>query len=172
MKNNNKIKKSIKIHNSKISKHKHTIKHINKRVNDNTKVLSTKQQLHNIIKVLLKLQTEVKFIHWNSKQYSLHMITDKFHEKISGHIDELVEVCIGKNIKLMPLPHYYSDINEPSHTNNNSSSTLADSTKILIEHTLQVLNTNTSHITHRDIQAIIDVILVDIHRFKYLLQMV
>lgn len=168
MKSGNKLNKSIRVKRaSKSRKNTHTLKH-NKASHSDTSILSTKHKAHNIIQLLLQLQTQVKFIHWNSKQYSLHMITDKFHEKLSGHIDELVEVCIGKNIKLMPLSHYYSNITEPSH----NAHSLADSTKKVIENTVHGLNTHSSHLNHRDIQAILDVILIDINRFKYLLQMV
>lgn len=120
-----------------------------------------------IIKDLIQLQAQIKFLHWNTKVYSIHMVSDKFHEKISGHIDELVEVLLAHGVKLQPIVKHYENTKDLSthHTSHKNEK----------ENTLHALNKVVNNINHnsknapRDISAILDVVIVDINRFKYLL---
>jgi DNA-binding ferritin-like protein len=120
-----------------------------------------------IIRDLLQLQAQIKFLHWNTKVYSIHMVSDKFHEKLSGHIDELVEVLLAHGVKLQPVVKHYE--------NTKDLSTHQTSHKNEKENTLHALNKVVHNINHnsknapRDISAILDVVVVDINRFKYLL---
>jgi hypothetical protein len=44
----------------------------------------------------LTLQNQIKLYHWQTTQYSRHMSTDKFYEKINELIDSFIEVYQGK----------------------------------------------------------------------------
>lgn len=120
-----------------------------------------------IITTLLKLQAQIKFLHWNTKKYAIHMISDKFHEKISGHIDELVEVFLAQDVKLYPVSKYYENTKDLS-TSSTSYESEKENTLTMLEKSIDTINSHSQGLT-RDVSAILDVIVTDINRFKYLL---
>lgn len=50
-----------------------------------------------ITKNLLELLNMVKLYHWKTYSYAEHEATDTLYAKLSKHIDEFVEVLLGKN---------------------------------------------------------------------------
>lgn len=132
-----------------------------------------KKNTHNnhqtIIKSLLQLQAQIKFLHWNTSTYSIHMITDKFHEKLSNHIDELVEILLAQGVKLKSIHNTYENTLDLS-TNNSSYHSDAQNTLYILDKLIDTINNNSKHTT-RDVSAVLDVIVTDINRFKYLLDL-
>lgn len=42
------------------------------------------------------MRSQIKLYHWQTKSYSRHKATDDVIEKLDGHIDQFVEVYMGK----------------------------------------------------------------------------
>jgi DNA-binding ferritin-like protein len=49
-----------------------------------------------VIVNLVKLQNQIRILHWQTESYAQHKALDKFYEKIGDLIDTLVEVHQGK----------------------------------------------------------------------------
>jgi hypothetical protein len=95
------------------------------------------------------------------------MISDKFHEKLSGHIDELIEVLLAQGVKLRAISKYYEntkDLSTPATTYEAEK----ESTLKTLDKTIYTINNNSRGMT-RDVSAVLDVVITDINRFKYLL---
>jgi len=49
-----------------------------------------------IVKRFLELLNMVKLYHWRTRSYAQHKATDELYERLNKHIDEFVEVLLGK----------------------------------------------------------------------------
>ena len=49
-----------------------------------------------IVQKFLELLNMVKLYHWKTHSYSQHKATDELYERLNKHIDEFVEVLLGK----------------------------------------------------------------------------
>ena len=50
----------------------------------------------NQIHFFFAMRDQIKLYHWQTRIYSRHKATDEVIEKLDGHIDQFVEVYIGK----------------------------------------------------------------------------
>ena len=50
-----------------------------------------------IIKIFLEMIHMVKLYHWRTKSYSEHKATDELYGKLNEHVDQFVEVLLGKD---------------------------------------------------------------------------
>lgn len=50
----------------------------------------------NIVTKLLTFQNQVKILHWQTTSYAEHKTLDGLYADLSGHIDEFVEIFMGK----------------------------------------------------------------------------
>ncbi|MCF8339777.1 MAG: hypothetical protein K9I82_02295 [Chitinophagaceae bacterium] len=50
-----------------------------------------------IILELVKIQTQFRFLHWQTKSYAKHIAYGEFYENLDDLIDTYVEVCMGKH---------------------------------------------------------------------------
>ena len=50
----------------------------------------------NIVTKLLTYQNQVKILHWQTTSYSEHKSLGDLYDGLSGHIDQFVEVFMGK----------------------------------------------------------------------------
>jgi hypothetical protein len=50
-----------------------------------------------IILELVKIQTQFRFLHWQTKSYAKHIAYGEFYGNLDGLIDTYVEVCMGKH---------------------------------------------------------------------------
>ena len=50
----------------------------------------------NIVTKLLSYQNQVKILHWQTTSYAEHKTLDGLYGDLSGHIDEFVEIFMGK----------------------------------------------------------------------------
>ena len=46
--------------------------------------------------MFIELLNMIKLYHWETRSYAQHEASDRLHESLSKHIDEFVEVLIGK----------------------------------------------------------------------------
>jgi len=49
-----------------------------------------------IVRMFLELLNMVKLYHWKTTSYAQHKATDELYERLNKHIDEFVEVLLGK----------------------------------------------------------------------------
>ena len=120
------------------------------------------KSVNDLLKKLLKLQQQVKFFHWNTKEYSAHKITDAFNTKLSALIDELVEVSMGHKMKLLDINKYYGKVRE--------FKTKKDVMDYVDSIQKQIAMMHKKNIKH-DVKALLDVIVAELNRFKYLFVM-
>ena len=45
----------------------------------------------------------VKLYHWKTRQYSSHIATDEFYERLNDHMDKFMEILLGKTQVRMDL---------------------------------------------------------------------
>jgi hypothetical protein len=50
----------------------------------------------NIVTKLLTFQNQIKILHWQTTSYAEHKTLDGLYGDLSGHIDEFVEIFMGK----------------------------------------------------------------------------
>lgn len=53
--------------------------------------------IKSVISSFFRLQLTVKMLHWNTKNYNLHKITDKLHQDLLAINDRFVETYLGRN---------------------------------------------------------------------------
>lgn len=54
------------------------------------------------IRLMLKLQLNVRMFHWNTHIYGNHIASDRLYEDLDKHIDRFVEVFISKHGRVPP----------------------------------------------------------------------
>jgi DNA-binding ferritin-like protein len=57
----------------------------------------TNQTKSRIVKTFMELLTMVKLYHWKTRSYAKHKATDKLYESLNDHIDDFVEIMLGKD---------------------------------------------------------------------------
>lgn len=50
-----------------------------------------------IILTLVEIQTQFRFLHWQTTSYSKHKAYGKIYDSLAGLIDDFVEACMGKH---------------------------------------------------------------------------
>jgi len=50
-----------------------------------------------IIRKLVEVQTQLKFLHWQTKSYAKHQAYGGLYSDLDGLIDDFVEACMGKH---------------------------------------------------------------------------
>jgi len=55
------------------------------------------QNKSHIVKIFIELLNMVKLYHWKTRSYSKHKATDELYENLNKHIDEFVEIMLGKD---------------------------------------------------------------------------
>ena len=76
-----------------------TRKHPNKKIRKTAKVEpieSRNKRNAYIVQKFLEMLNMVKLYHWKTRSYSQHKATDELYERLNKHIDEFVEVLLGK----------------------------------------------------------------------------
>ena len=116
-----------------------------------------------ITKVFIELLNMIKLYHWETRSYAQHEASDRLHESLSKHIDEFVEVLIGKYSKRIRLVSRKSNL-----------IVVKDGTELKsrLHDYIDFLN-NLDKVfpakKNRDILSIRDEIIVDINQFLYLM---
>lgn len=118
-----------------------------------------------IVTNLLKLQSQVRFFHWQTKMYSRHMAFGGFYTAVDPLIDQLVEACmgaIGKESMIMEAPAVIELKNMEEIKINEF---LAETVTFLTSE----LGKLVPLAQHTDVANIRDGILGEINKLKYLL---
>ena len=69
-----------------------------------------------IVKVFLEVLNMVKLYHWKTRSYAQHQATDELYMKLNKHIDEFVEVLLGKDDRRIKMLEKRIDLIDPSNT--------------------------------------------------------
>lgn len=116
----------------------------------------------NVLIQLLKLQEQIRVLHWQTKIYSRHTAYGKAYDELGEFIDELVEVYQGKYGRIVFQQHTF-DIQD---LDNVKITDLLDTT---IESLTVELTSIVDAVRDTDILNIRDSIIGFLNRFKYIL---
>ena len=106
----------------------------------------------------------VKLYHWKTRSYSQHKATDELYERLNKHIDEFVEVLLGKENNRVKLIEKSLRI-----LDNNTSSEFKNHMYEFREFLVNIEN----NFKKKDsgLLSIRDELLVDINQFLYLMSL-
>ena len=86
--------------------------------NKKTNSLNSKKNF--IVKNFLEILTVVKLYHWKTYSYAHHEATDELYYKLNKHIDEFIEVLLGKDESRI------NKMNDSIKLNNNNTAEFKD----------------------------------------------
>ena len=112
-----------------------------------------------IVHFLCMLNT-VKLYHWKTHSYPQHKATDKLYEKLNGHIDDFIEVYLGKNPRI--------DLTKMKSIPLNDFNSFTEFKKIIEYYKRFLISIHLGN-DDVDLLAIRDEILADLNQFSYLL---
>ena len=147
---------------SKTVKSSKTSKKNTTRKNTQSKSLF-ERKMNSLLRKIIQLQRQIKFFHWNTKNYAAHKITDDFHATLSGLVDQLVEVSISHKMKLANINKYYKKVKE--------FKTKDDVMKYVDNISKEIAMLHKKKDIPQDIKAILDTVVGELNRFKYLFVM-
>ena len=115
-----------------------------------------------IVQKFLEVLNMVKLYHWKTHSYAQHKATDELYERLNKHIDEFVEVLLGKENKRVKM------VEKTLRILDNSSS---NEFKTHIYEFREFLVSIDTHFNKKDsgLLSIRDDLLVDINQFLYLM---
>lgn len=115
-----------------------------------------------IVQKFLEVLNMVKLYHWKTHSYAQHKATDELYERLNKHIDEFVEVLLGKENKRVKMVEKTLRV-----LDNNSSHEF----KTHIYEFREFLVGIDTHFNKKDsgLLSIRDDLLVDINQFLYLM---
>lgn len=68
-----------------------------KRKNKTQNYRPNNQNKSHIVKIFIELLNMVKLYHWKTRSYAKHKATDELYQNLNKHIDEFVEIMLGKD---------------------------------------------------------------------------
>lgn len=115
-----------------------------------------------IVKKFLEILNMTKLYHWKTRSYSQHKATDELYERLNKHIDEFVEVLLGKEnrrVKMIEKSLRLLDSNTSGSFKNN----IYEFREFLVN------MENNCKKKDSGLLSIRDELLVDINQFLYLM---
>lgn len=116
-----------------------------------------------IILNLIKLQMQLRILHWQTRKFSEHKAFGEAYEKLDEFIDELVEVHQGKHGHFSFQEEALIEL--VNYDQLSIQDVLSEVTSYLCEHFAQIHNS----VTDTDCLNIRDEILAVLNKLKYLL---
>jgi hypothetical protein len=135
----------------------------NRNINSSSSLSAFQKQ---ITVVFLEMLMMIKLFHWKTHSYATHKATDGLYDDLNGHIDNFIEVLLGKTGSRIDLMSKKSisliDLNSPESLK---------SKIIYFKSYLVGLDNNKalSTMSNSDLFNIRDEILGDLNKFLYLL---
>lgn len=117
----------------------------------------------NIVTKLLTYQNQVKILHWQTTSYSEHKSLGDLYDGLSGHIDQFVEVFMGKYGRIIS-PSTFNLILE-NYKNLGPMSLMNEIETYLVNDVPTMLDAKKD----TDLLNIRDEMLADVNKTKYLL---
>jgi hypothetical protein len=117
----------------------------------------------NIVTKFLTYQNQVKILHWQTVSYSEHQSLGSLYNSLSNHIDEFVEIFMGKYGRIISQNSFV--LNLENYKNLTPSSLMIEMENYLINELPMMLDSNKD----TDLLNIRDEILGSVNKTKYLL---
>lgn len=115
---------------------------------------------------LLEMLLMVKLYHWKTHSYATHKATDELYDKLNGHIDQFIEVLLGKTGNRIDLTKHRSirllDLQSPKQLKREVEICKSYLVGLDRQRALQTMSNS-------DLFNIRDEILGDLNQFLYLL---
>jgi DNA-binding ferritin-like protein len=126
------------------------------------KSMGDKEKSH-IIKIFLEILNMVKLYHWKTHSYAQHKATDELYSKLNEHIDEFVEVLMGKDGQRIKMMEKRIELIDPNN--------IKDFKSRIYEYRTFLTEFNMHFDSKRDsdLLSLRDQLLADINQFLYLL---
>lgn len=141
---------------------KKTIRYRNK--NAHTKRRNKKlQNKSHIVKIFIEMLNIIKLYHWKTHSYAEHNATDDLYSKLNSHIDEFVEVLLGKDQTRVKMVEHRIDLIDARDTKE-IKNRIHDYREFLTDMNIYFDTKRDS-----DLLSIRDDILADLNQFLYLL---
>lgn len=118
-----------------------------------------------IVKVFLELLNIVKLYHWKTHSYSQHKATDDLYSNINEHMDDFIEVLMGKDEGRIRMIEKKMDIIDLTNIHN-FKARIYEYREFLID-----MNKYLSDKVDTDLLSIRDDLLADVNKFLYLLSL-
>ena len=116
-----------------------------------------------IVKVFIEMLNVVKLYHWKTHSYAEHKATDDLYEKLNSHIDEFVEVLLGKDQSRVKMLERRIDLVDAENTKE-VKTRIHEYREFLAD-----MNIYFDVKRDSDLMSIRDDILADLNQFLYLL---
>ena len=128
------------------------------------KTTSVKNFEKEITVIFLEMLLMVKLFHWKTHSFATHKATDELYDSLNDHIDNFIEVLLGKTVNRIDLMNHKTI----SLIDLESSSKLKSKIESFKSYLVSLTN-NMSVMTNTDLLNIRDEILGDMNKFLYLL---
>lgn len=128
------------------------------------KTTSVKNFEKEITVIFLEMLLMVKLFHWKTHSFATHKATDELYDSLNEHIDNFIEVLLGKTGNRIDLMNHKTI----SLIDLESSSKLKSKIESFKSYLVSLTN-NMSVMTNTDLLNIRDEILGDMNKFLYLL---
>ena len=130
------------------------------------KITSVKSFEKEITVIFLEMLLMVKLFHWKTHSFATHKATDELYDSLNDHIDDFIEVLLGKTGNRIDLMNHKTisliDLDSPSKL----KSKIESFKSYLVSLTN---NKGMALMTNTDLLNIRDEILGDMNKFLYLL---
>lgn len=117
----------------------------------------------NILSSMLQFQNQVKIFHWQTYGYAEHKTFGELYDSLSGHIDEFVEVFMGKYGRIIAKDSFALTLQ------NYKSISPLDAMNAFIVFLSDDLSSQLDASKDTDLLNIRDEILASVNKTKYLL---
>ena len=121
------------------------------------------QNKSHIVKIFIELLNMVKLYHWKTRSYAKHKATDELYRNLNKHIDEFVEIMLGKDQSRIRMVEKRIDLLDASNSTE-FTKRIHEYREFLID-----LNLYFDARTDTDLLNSRDEILGDINQFLYLM---
>ena len=121
-----------------------------------------------ITKKFMEILMMIKMYHWNTSSYATHQATDELYSKINEHMDQFIEIFMGKTGKRIEMKSKDSITIRNLSSKSKLKSQITDYKSYLVN-----LNNNPFMrlMTNTDLFNIRDELLADLNQFLYLLSL-
>jgi len=121
-----------------------------------------------ITKKFMEMLMMIKMYHWNTSSYATHQATDSLYTKINEHMDQFIEIFMGKTDKNIEMK-LVDSIKVMNFSNKNKLKAEVERSKLFLVN----LNNNPfmKLMTNSDLFNIRDEIMADLNQFLYLLNL-
>jgi hypothetical protein len=116
-----------------------------------------------IVKIFLEMLTTIKLYHWKTRSFAQHKATDELYANLNEHIDQFVEILLGKDESRIRMVATCNPLRDYENTANFKEK-IYEYREFLVN-----LSKSFNAKTDTDLLNVRDEILGDINQFLYLM---